>query len=96
MDEHTRARVDATLRQLERLLDDPRPLLSFVVLENGRGLAVQHPSMANAEHGTLTQREAVLRLVQAFLIEMTAALDEQIELIVRATSQHRTNRVPNV
>ena len=88
-----RARVEAQLRNLERLIDDPRPLLSLVILENGTGIAYAHPLLRNASL-TLGQREAALRLVRAQLIDLTAQIDHSIEQIIRASAVQQTGVRP--
>jgi len=80
-----RARVEAQLRNLERLIDDPPPLLSLVILGNGTGIAYPHPLLQSADHGTLEQREAAARLVRTFLVDLAAEVDERIEQIIRAS-----------
>jgi hypothetical protein len=85
-----RQRVEAQLRNLERLIDDPPPLLSLVILANGAGIAVAHPMLQAADHGTLEEREAALRLVRAFLVELGATIDERLDQIIRASARGMT------
>jgi hypothetical protein len=82
-----RKRVEAQLRNLERLIQDPPPLLSLVILANGDGVAYAHPLMAAAGQGTLEQREAALRLVRAFLVDLGARVDERIDEIIRVSAR---------
>jgi len=84
-----RARVEAQLRNLDRLIDDPPPLLSMVILANGSGVAVAHPLLQAAARGPLEQREAALRLLRTLLVDLTAKIDERIEEIIRASARAR-------
>ena len=81
-----RERIEQELRDVEQWLDnDNPPLLTLVVLANGRGLAYPYPLLENAGHGSLEERHAALTLVRAFLREFDASLDEKLQAIVRAT-----------
>ena len=81
-----RERIQQELRDLEQWLDhDNPPLLTLLVLANGRGLAYPHPLLESAEHGSLEQRHAALTLVRAFLRDFDAKLEEKLEEIVNAT-----------
>jgi hypothetical protein len=80
--------VFAQLRNLEPMIPGPpHPLLSLVILSNGAGVHYAHPHLLAAESGTLEQREAALRLVRAFLVQLSARVDERIDEMVRASSR---------
>jgi hypothetical protein len=73
-----RKRVEAHLHDLERLIDDPPPLLSLVILENGRGLMVAHPLLIDAT-ATPEQYAAALGLIRAQLLDLARHFEQQIE-----------------
>lgn len=79
-----RERIEEELRELQQWIDDPPPLLTLVVLANGRGLAYPYPLLEVAGQGNLEQRHAALTLVRAFLRDFDAQLTEKLEQIVRA------------
>jgi hypothetical protein len=81
-----RDRVEAQLRNLERLIDDPPPLMSLVILANGDGQAYAHP-MLQAAGRTLEEREAALRLVKVSLVALVAGIDAQVEALIRASAK---------
>jgi hypothetical protein len=78
-----RVRVEQELRELQEWLDDPPPLLTLVVLANGRGLAYPYPMFDDAGQGPLEQRHAALSIVRAFLVEFVARLDTHLIAIER-------------
>jgi intracellular sulfur oxidation DsrE/DsrF family protein len=86
-----RDRVEAQLRNIERLTDvDNPPLLSLVVVANGDGVAVVHPLLKSVISETPEQVEAALRLVRTFLVKIKAVVDEDIEMIIRESARERT------
>lgn len=87
-----RERIERELRQLEASIDDPPPLLTLVILANGRGLAYPYPLFDEAGEGDLERRQAVLRLVRAFMVEFVDRLDTQLFAIDRAMSIYREER----
>lgn len=87
-----RDRVEAHLRNLERLIDDPPPLLTLVVRANGTGVMVAHPMLLNAQ-ATPEQAEAALRLVRVQLVEVAGHLEVLIERNIRAAARDMTNAV---
>lgn len=81
-----RERIERELRDVAQWMDnDNPPLLTLVILANGRGLAYPYPLLDNAGHGSLEQRHAALSLVRAFLREFDASLEEKLQAITRAT-----------
>jgi len=82
-----RDRVAAHLRTLDRLIDDPPPLVTIVVLANGAGLRFKHPMLLAAEKSSLEEAEAAMQLVRAQLAEVVAHLDERIDEIIRASTR---------
>jgi hypothetical protein len=86
-----RARVTAQLRNLERLIDNPMPLLSLVILESGPGVIVTHPTFRAAQDDP-EQREAALRLVREELLDVVAYFQSLIDQSVRASAVPRPGR----
>jgi hypothetical protein len=84
-----RDRVETELRELAEWLDDPPPLLTLVVLANGRGLAYPYPLFDDAGEGPLEQRVAALSIVRSFLVEFVARLDTQLLAINRTLAIYR-------
>ena len=81
-----RERVEAQLRNLERLIDDPPPLLSLVIVANGTGILVAHP-MFMPDGRTLEEHEAALRLVHTALVGIAANFEQEIDRVVRASAK---------
>jgi hypothetical protein len=88
-----RARVQAQLRNVERLIDvnDAQPLLSLVVLESGPGVMVAHPTFRAAQDDP-EEREAALRLVHAELLDIAAYFQGLIDQSIRASAVPRVRR----
>jgi hypothetical protein len=83
-----RDRVEAQLRNLDRLIDDyPLALLSLVLLEDGTGLRFKHPRLLAAENGSLEEAEAAMRLIRAQLLAVVAHLDASIDEVIRASTR---------
>jgi hypothetical protein len=85
-------RVEQELRELQQWLDDPPPLLTLVVLANGRGLAYPYPLFDDAGVGPLEHRIAALSVVRAFMVEFVARLDTQLLAINRTLAIYRDER----
>lgn len=85
-------RIEQELRQLEEWVNDPPPLLTLVILANGRGLAYSHPLFDDAGEGDLERRREVLSLVRAFMVEFVERLDTKLFDIDRAMSIYRQER----
>jgi len=84
-----RERIEQELHDLEQWLDDPPPLLTLVVLSNGRGLAYPYPLFDDAGEGPLERRHAALTLVRAFLADFVLRLDTQLTAIERSQAIYR-------
>lgn len=81
-----RERIEQELDEVAQWLDhDNPPLLTLVILANGRGLAYPYPLLEGAGNGSIEQRHAALTLVRAFLRDFDAQLEAKLEEIVRAT-----------
>jgi hypothetical protein len=87
-----RERVEQELRELQEWLDDPPPLLTLVVLANGRGLAYPYPLFDEAGEGPPERRHAALAIVRAFMWEFVARLDTQLIAIERSQAIYRDLR----
>jgi hypothetical protein len=85
-------RIEQELRELGEWVDDPPPLLTVVILANGRGLAYRYPLWDEAGEGTLEQRHAVLTLTRAFMAEFVERLDTQLFALNEAASIYRGKR----
>jgi hypothetical protein len=87
-----RERIEQELYEVAQWLDhDNPPLLTLVILANGRGLAYPYPLLDNADKGTLEQRHAAVTLVRAFLRDFDAGLEEKLRQIVDATTTRSDN-----
>jgi hypothetical protein len=85
-----RERIEQELRAVEQWLDgDNPPLLTLVVLANGRGLAYPYPLLDAVGSGTLEQRHAALTLVRSFIREFDARLEQNLLAIVRAQTDQQ-------
>lgn len=91
-----RDRVDAQLRNLERLVDDPPPLLTLVVLANGLGLAHSHTLMRKVEAGTLDELVGALRLIQVCLDDFLENLEDQLAAIDSVLLDGQDREITNV
>jgi hypothetical protein len=78
-----RKQIEAHLHKLEQLVDDPPPLLSLVILANGRGLMVAHPMLIDAT-ATPEQYESALHLLRAQLLALAEHFQQQIDRSNRA------------
>lgn len=78
-----RERVDAHLRGLEELIDDPPPLLSLIILANGRGLMYSHPLLLDAQRSP-DRCAASLRLIHAQLDHLAAHFASELSVAERA------------
>jgi hypothetical protein len=84
-----RERIEHELDVVAQWLDhDNPPLLTLVILANGRGLAYPYPLFDLLGEGTLEQRHAALTLVRAFLRDFDASLEEKLSAILRAQVTH--------
>ena len=81
-----RDRVMAQLRNLERLMDDPPPLLSLVIVANGTGVMVAHPMLTTAQKDN-EEYEAALRLVRAQLVDVAAHFERLIDECIRMSAR---------
>jgi hypothetical protein len=81
--------IEAELRELGEQIADPPPLLTVVLLANGRGLAYRYPLWDEAGEGTLEQRHAVLTTARAFMADFVERLDSQIFALNEAASIYR-------
>ena len=85
-------RIEAELRELGEQIADPPPLLTVVLLANGRGLAYRYPLWEEADEGTLEQRHAVLTTARAFMADFVERLDKQLFALNEAASINRPKR----
>lgn len=85
-------RIEQELRELEEWVDDPPPLITLVVLANGRGLAYPYPLFDQDGTGPLEHRHAVLTLIRAFMVEFVEQLDTKLFAINRTMAIYRDDR----
>jgi predicted ArsR family transcriptional regulator len=78
-----RDRVEAQLRNLERLLPDRPPLLSLVILDDGAVVMVAHPMLKVAEQSP-ELCEVALRLLRVRLVEISVHFEQLIQQTIRA------------
>jgi hypothetical protein len=91
-----RERIEALLRELDMLVDDPPALVTLVVQAVGPGMGFKHPMLLAAEQGSLVEAKAAMLQIRAQLVAVVADLDKDLEAIGRVSTRDTHNVVDSL